>query len=248
MTKEEPPVVICGKRYVFGATANGSVSASAACPALHRDEDVESAVAEKESTDQTKVAELVASGVKAIRTVYADGGQNPVFAGYKDTSDPEALASGPEEIVLENHVKTTPAAVKVATADGAKQRAAFTAHAPAPVAAAATAPAEPAAELQPQTVALASTAPPDGGVAGMWGASTQTMKKWLHLGGQEPVQPAATAHVPEQPAAPLPPRRDAAVGKSEKPVRVALHAAALPPVKPDAASSTAPTADAAAAQ
>jgi murein L,D-transpeptidase YafK len=250
VTKEEPPVVVCGKRYVFGATANGSVSASAACPALHRDEDVESAVAEKESTDQTKVAELVASGVKAIRTVYADGGQNPVFAGYKDTSDPEALASGPEEIVLENHVKTAPAAVKVATADGAKQRAAFTAHPPAPVAAAATAPAEPAAELQPQTVALASTAPPEGGggVAGMWGASTQTMKKWLHLGGQEPVQPAATAHVPEQPAAPLPPRRDAAVGQSDKPVRVALHAAPLPPVKPDAASSTAPTADAAAAQ
>ena len=51
------------------------------------------------------VAEFVASGVKPIRTVYADGGQNPVFAGYKDVSDPEALVSGAQEIVLEDRVK-----------------------------------------------------------------------------------------------------------------------------------------------
>ena len=95
VAKTEPPVVVCGKHYVFGATANGAVSASAPCPALHRDDDVETQVAEKESKDDAKVAELAASGVKAIRTVYADGGQNPVFAGYKDTSDPESLVGRP---------------------------------------------------------------------------------------------------------------------------------------------------------
>ena len=85
---------------MFGATANDEVSATKPCPALKRDDDVEALVAEKEQKDDAKVAELVASGVKPIRLVYADGGQNAVFAGYKDESDPDALATGPQEIVL----------------------------------------------------------------------------------------------------------------------------------------------------
>ena len=123
VAKTEPPVVVCGKHYVFGATASGAVSASAPCPALHRDDDVETQVAEKESKDNAKVAELAAS-VKPIRTVYADGGQNPVFAGYKDTSDPESLVGGPQEIALSDAAKPAPAVVKVAGGDAARQRAA----------------------------------------------------------------------------------------------------------------------------
>src|SRR5271166_5860203 len=123
VTKQEPPVIVCGKRYVFGATASGEVSATAPCPALKRDQDVEALVAEKAEKDQAKAAELVASGVKAVRLVYSDGGQNAVFAGYKDESDPDALASGPQEIVLNDQPKPVPAAVKIAAADAAKQRA-----------------------------------------------------------------------------------------------------------------------------
>ena len=101
VTKSEPSVIVCNKHYVFGATADEAVSATGRCPTLHRDNDVEAAVAEKESKDDAKVAELVASGVKPIRTIYADGGQNSVFAGYKDTSNPDALVSGPQDIVLD---------------------------------------------------------------------------------------------------------------------------------------------------
>jgi murein L,D-transpeptidase YafK len=101
VTKSEPSVIVCNKHYVFGATADEAVSATGRCPALHRDDDVEAAVAEKESKDEAKVAELVASGVKPIRTIYPDGGQNSVFAGHKDTSDPDALVSGPQDIVLD---------------------------------------------------------------------------------------------------------------------------------------------------
>ena len=100
VAKTEPSVLVCGKHYVFGATTKGDVSATAPCPALERDEAAEEAVAEKASKDEAKIAELVASGVKPVRLVYADGGQNPVFAGYKDVSDPEALTSDPQEIVL----------------------------------------------------------------------------------------------------------------------------------------------------
>ncbi len=297
VTKEEPPVVVCGKHYVFGATTDGSVSAGAPCPALHRDEDVETAVAEKADQDTAKVAELVDSGVKPIRTVYADGGQNPVFAGSKDDSDPDALVSGPQDIVLAERV--SPAVrIAAAQADAKREHASImaringTAPPPAPAglpadAAVATAegagaptdkvakrdekraaeggesaPAVPVSAPQPQsqTVALASTAPPDSS-GGVWGASTQTMKKWLHLGGQDQALPAATAYVPDQPIpsdVPLPPRRDASVAQGEKPVHVALHAP-LPPAKPvasqaapsgastDGAATSAPSAPAAAA-
>ena len=105
VAKTEPSVLVCGQHYEFDATPKGAVSAGAPCPALQRDESIEAAVAEKEDKDDAMVAEFVASGVKPIRAVYADGGQNPVFAGYKDVSDPEALVSGAQEIVLEDRVK-----------------------------------------------------------------------------------------------------------------------------------------------
>src|SRR3974390_761523 len=122
VAKTEPSVLVCGKHYAFGATTNGDVSATAPCPALERDEAAEEAVAEKASKDEAKIADLDAPGVKPVRLVYADGGQNPVFAGYKDVSDPEALTSDPQEIVLGTPAKPAPAVVKVASADAARPR------------------------------------------------------------------------------------------------------------------------------
>ena len=267
---------MCSARPLTGLS-----SASTACPALHRDEDVEAAVAEKADKDDAKVAELVASGVKPIRTVYADGGQNPVFAGYKDTSDPDALVSAPQEIVLAERV--SPAVrIAAAQADAKREHASIMAriNGTAPPAAPAALPADaafataevaatPAGKVaksdektaripaqgaestptvpvsaprpQTQTVALASTAPPDSS-GGVWDASTQTMKKWLHLGGDEPAKPAPTAYVPDQPVPPLPPRRNSSVGQGEKPLHMALHAP-LPPAKPESPSKPS-TADA----
>ncbi len=228
VAKTEPAVVVCGKHYVFGAAANGPVSASAPCPALHRDDDIETQVAEKESRDDTKVAELAASGVKAIRTVYADGGQNPVFAGYKDTSDPESLVGGPQEIALSDAARPAPSVVKVAGADAARQRAAT---------AVATASAE---DAKPQAVAVASTAAAE--QPGLWGSSTQNVKKWLHFGGQDQAgQPTVTAYVPDQPIptdVPLPPRRD------EKSLHVALKTPAPPSKAGETSSAPAAAPDA----
>jgi len=241
VTRTEPPVMVCNKHYVFGATADGPISAAGHCPALHRDDGVEAAVAEKQSKDEAKVAELVASGVKPVRTVYADGGQNPVFAGYKDSSDPDALVSGPREIVLEA-TKPVPAAVKVAVSDAVKRRVEDS-HATDQVAAAAPpAPPQEAPQPQPQsqTVALAATTATNV-ASGVWGASTQNVKKWLHLGGEQATEPVVTAFVPDQPVpldVPLPPRRDASTVQGEK--RVASHGP-LPSGKPSSAdSSTAP--------
>ena len=222
VTKTEPSVVICGKHYVFGATADGPVSATAPCPALHRDDEAEMLVAEKESKDDAKVAALAAEGVKAIRTVYADGGQNPVFAGYKDTSDPEALVGGPQEIVLNDPAgQPAPAVVRVAGADAARRKASL---------AQATA-AAPAGE-KPEAVAVASA--PAAEQPGLWGASTQNVRRWLHLGGQDAAaQPTVTAYIPDQPIptdVPLPPRRD----------DTRLHVSLKLPLPPAKAGETTP--------
>jgi murein L,D-transpeptidase YafK len=209
VTKTEPSVLICGKHYIFGATASGEVLAGAPCPALHKDEEVEALVADKEAKDDAKVAELAAKGLKPIRTIYADGGQNPVFANYPDTSDPEALVGGPKEVALEEPTRAAPAVVKVAASDAAKARAADTEAPPPPAS---------AALVETASASLPSE-PTAGGVAGVWGASTTNVKKWLHVGGQdEPAKPEATAYVPDQPIpsdVPLPPRRSAGLGEGK---------------------------------
>jgi murein L,D-transpeptidase YafK len=249
VTKTEPPVLVCNRHYEFGATAKGSVSATAACPQLERDDAIEQQIAEKESTDEAKEERLAASGVKAIRTVYADGGQNPLFTGYKDTSDPEALQGSPQEIVLNDGEKPVPAAVKVARADARK--AAKVTPAPeetaaaedaAPLETASTAPA-PAGAGQPQTVALAAPAAQASEASGgMLNASTSNVKKWLNWGGGDTAQPAAIAQAPAGAAlaAPLPPSRSAT--EKEKAQRVVLRSlpaksAASEKPEPDAQSA-----------
>ena len=201
------------------------------CPALKRDPNVEALVAEKEDKDETKVAELVATGVKPIHLVYADGGQNPAFTGYKDISDPEALASGPQEIVLGDRAKPVPAAVKVAVADADKKRVASVA--PAPVEA-------PAAQPASTTVAAASTPNQPAGMLGGVTGGAKNVQKWLHLGGQDPAPPpvAAAANDPDQqvPPSPLPPRRDDVHLAS-------LHTPPTPPTRRNSAETQADAPD-----
>jgi murein L,D-transpeptidase YafK len=243
VTKAEPSVLVCGKRYVFGATAKGDVSATQPCPALTRDQDVEALVAEKEQKDNDKVAELVASGVKPIRVVYADGGQNAVFAGYKDTSDPDALVSGPQEIVLDDR-KPASAAVRIAAADAAKRRAAQAAVEAPPAEAQ---PAEAASPSPSTPVAVALSAPPSqqssGGVLGGITGGAQSVKNWLHLGGQAATPTAVAAGVSDQPApaeAPTPPRRNEAASEGDKAVHMAsLHTPPTPPARPNPAGPSA---------
>jgi murein L,D-transpeptidase YafK len=233
VTKNEPTVLVCGKHYVFDATTKDEVSGSEPCPSLKRDESVEAQVAEKENKDENKVAELAASGVKPIHLVYADGGQNPAFTGYKDVSDPDALVSGPEEIVLGDR-KPTSAVVKIAAADAEKRRAARVA--PAPVEAL-------AAQAAPTTVAAVPVpATQSGGVLGGVTGGAKNVQKWLHLGGQEPAPSAVEAAASDSgqaiPGAPLPPHRDDVHLAS-------LHTPPTPPTRRNSAEAPADAPDSA---
>ena len=104
MSKQDVAVGVCNRRYVFNATAaDGSrLDAAAPCPALKSDPTLHAEVAAKASRDDAKVAELVAQGVPAIHTVYADGGQNAQFASVSgDVSRPDALAQGATDLMLD---------------------------------------------------------------------------------------------------------------------------------------------------
>ncbi len=103
VTKAEPKVGVCGRHYVFNATAeNGQrLEADAACPPLKQDTAIASLVRQKQHQDDEKIAELTAGGMKAVRLVYADGGQHPDFLSkMPEASRPDALAQAPVEIDL----------------------------------------------------------------------------------------------------------------------------------------------------
>jgi murein L,D-transpeptidase YafK len=227
VTKMETPVLVCGKRYVFGAHAEGEVSARAPCPILHRDDEVESQVAERQAKDDEAVAALVAKGVKPIRLVYEDGGQNPVFAGKFDTSRPDALVEGPREIALDNSGKPIPAVVKIATAAAEPHPTVATRQSIVPVPAADTAKVASNVTLVSATSTEASPSALSfvGGVADN---GKSLVKNLFKTGGDTP--PAIQVFEPEQPIptdVPLPPRRAAS------PVRMAALPAASH-AKPDA--------------
>ena len=141
--RDEPRVGSCGSRYVFG----GADAAAGSCTPR-----VDPLVAEKRDHDAREVAELVAKGTPALRVVYEDGGQNPVFRpqapqtnfanltesetekqaaeaarvyarhNLGDVSRPESLAAGPREIEVD--AKGRPVMVASADAPGPTRAAA----------------------------------------------------------------------------------------------------------------------------
>jgi murein L,D-transpeptidase YafK len=233
VTKTETAVLVCGKHYVFGAHADGEVSARAPCPTLHRDDDVEAQVAEKQAKDDEAVAALVAKGVKPIRLVYEDGGQNPIFAGKFDASRPDALVEGPREIALDNSGKPVPAVIKVANASAEPHP--VVAHVPVVD----TPKAGGAATLVSATAESSSPSPaPLGFVGGVADSGKSLVKNLFKVGADEP--PAIQVFEPEQPIptdVPLPPRRSASL---DSPLRMAaLPAAANAKPVPAAAADPA---------
>lgn len=63
VTRLEPKVAVCGKKYVFDTmTDSAALSAAAPCPQLEVEPDVATAVAAKAKADAVKVAQLAAEG------------------------------------------------------------------------------------------------------------------------------------------------------------------------------------------
>jgi hypothetical protein len=87
VTRQEPKVDFCEKKYVFDAAKAPDAKrdpvfdASAKCPAYVIPEEVADAVREKQQQDQAETAKLIARGTPVARmNTGIDGGMNRVFA------------------------------------------------------------------------------------------------------------------------------------------------------------------------
>jgi murein L,D-transpeptidase YafK len=106
VTKLEPKVDVCEKRYVFDAQAPGDPSrplsfrASDKCPVFEVNSEIASAVQDKQQEDEVQTAALIRRGspTAPIKT-NADGGMHPVFV----------------DAVKRNQIGVAPAAFSLAT-------------------------------------------------------------------------------------------------------------------------------------
>jgi murein L,D-transpeptidase YafK len=87
VTRQEPKVDFCEKKYVFdaikapNATREPVFDASAKCPAYAIPEEVADAVREKQQADAAETAKLISKGTPVARiNTGIDGGMNKVFA------------------------------------------------------------------------------------------------------------------------------------------------------------------------
>jgi murein L,D-transpeptidase YafK len=94
VTKQEPKVDFCEKKYVFDATRAPNATrdpvfeASAKCPAYVIPDEVADAVRQKQQNDDAEVAKLVSRGTPVARmNTGIDGGMNKVFAAALPDGD-----------------------------------------------------------------------------------------------------------------------------------------------------------------
>jgi murein L,D-transpeptidase YafK len=87
VTKQEPKVDFCEKKYVFdaqkapNATRDPVFEASGKCPAYVMADDIANALHEKQQADDAEMARLAAKGIPVARmNTGVDGGMNKVFA------------------------------------------------------------------------------------------------------------------------------------------------------------------------
>lgn len=107
VTRQEPKVDFCEKKYVFDAAKPADAKrdpvfdASAKCPAYVIPEDIASAVREKEQRDQAEYNKLVAKGTPMARmNTGIDGGMNKIFAA-KIPEGSTGLSEGAEGTTLQ---------------------------------------------------------------------------------------------------------------------------------------------------
>jgi murein L,D-transpeptidase YafK len=87
VTKQEPKVDFCEKKYVFdaekpaGSSRPLAFNASAQCPAYQVSPEIAEAVQDKQRQDELKTAQLISRGTPTARSrAGIDGGMHPVFA------------------------------------------------------------------------------------------------------------------------------------------------------------------------
>jgi hypothetical protein len=236
VTRQEPKVDFCEKKYVFDAVKAPDAKrepvfeASARCPAYVIPDEHADAVREKQQEDQAETAKLIARGTPVARmNTGIDGGMNRVFAS-KLTDGSTGLSEGGEGQGL--------SLISLSRAPGTIPSHVNPPHAPDDPAVAASIAAGPVSATR-----VASAAP-----ASQSDGFFSNLARKVGLGGTADVA-ASTPPIPVQSAKPKssearPPRPEASIPKPRP--SDTKHAAARPPLKPsisDNAAAPAPATD-----
>ena len=112
VTRLEPKVDVCEKRYIFDADSADRFSPAERCPAYNVRDDIAVAVGQKQRRDEIETVELINRGIPAERsTTGIDGGMNATFlAAARSQRDRGA--------VIRTAPGTIPAYVKLPEGDG----------------------------------------------------------------------------------------------------------------------------------
>jgi murein L,D-transpeptidase YafK len=93
ITRREPKVDVCERKYVFNAESSTKFSAADHCPAYRVPQDLASQLRARQQQDEAQTAELISRGTPvAPSRTGVDGGMNPTFlAAVKSHGGPGAL-------------------------------------------------------------------------------------------------------------------------------------------------------------
>src|SRR5262249_38979613 len=87
-TRQEPRIDVCGKRYVIDPVTNGRFDPRNKCPAYQVPEEIATAVAQKEQSDEREFAALVNRGTPTVAVkTGSDGGMHPIFLAKLRSSE-----------------------------------------------------------------------------------------------------------------------------------------------------------------
>jgi murein L,D-transpeptidase YafK len=201
VSKQEPKVNVCERRYVFDAQNPAdpskplSFNASAKCPDFSVPSEIEAGVRAKDRRDEAQIAELSAKGgpVAPIKT-NADGGMHPVFA---EAVKRHEVGMAPNSYMLASVPGTIPAHVQPPRApefNGAPEPVVAVEPAPQPVRTAAA---------QPNAAPTSSTAGSlfgglfSGSSEQKSGGPLDRMAKIIGLRGSDPAPVAAETPKPK---------------------------------------------------
>jgi murein L,D-transpeptidase YafK len=88
LTRQEPKVDVCEKRYVFDAVTTSRFDPRGRCPAFQVPQEIATPVAQKQQRDDSEVAAFVARGTQTVAVkTGADGGMHPLFLAKLQSQD-----------------------------------------------------------------------------------------------------------------------------------------------------------------
>jgi hypothetical protein len=252
VTRHEPKVDFCEKKYVFdaakppGATRDLAFDAAAKCPTYVIPDEIADAVRQKQEDDQAETAKLIAKGTPVAKlNTGIDGGMNLIFAarvpggntGLSEGGDGQALALAG----FSKAPGTIPSTVNPPHLPGADDSPAATVAASTPATAAAPAP-----SASPAPATRVASAAPTAQSDGLF----SSLARKIGLGGGSdttsttpaPPTPAKPKVADAKPAAPKPAPIVAAKPAETKPAdtRQATNRPPFKPTVPEANPAPAP--------